>query len=86
MNLKFYTPMVAGLLMLSACSQSASNGNNEDSGTTEGISNFEVKQTVKTLERTYACKGLRRCLMIRYRCLALSGWLCNGLTRWVIAI
>ena len=57
MNLKFYTPMVAGLLMLSACSQSASNGNNEDSGTTEGISNFEVKQTVKTLERTYACKG-----------------------------
>ena len=40
MNLKFYTPMVAGLLMLSACSQSASNGNNEDSGTTEGIPTF----------------------------------------------
>lgn len=57
MNLKFYTPMVAGLLMLSACSQSASKGDNDASVTTEGIVNFEVKQTIKTLDRTYACKG-----------------------------
>ena len=57
MNLKFYTPMVAGLLILSACSQSASKGDNDASVTTEGIVNFEVKQTIKTFDRTYVCKG-----------------------------